>query len=194
LKSAAWCWQCWGDAMHRDQVRCEFVGDALEPHDRALDLRIEEGDARGELAQCQAEDAGEAVVVGADAEGRAGCEQVTPRQVTQSRSELVRGGDQGRPDLLDGLRTGLVRAAVNDFRARRASNRPSWVLGVPVASPESTALPAAIASTTSLLRSGAAPAGVPADLQHHDPVAGEVPGQACAVATVPSTPIELTSP
>jgi hypothetical protein len=45
----------------------------------------------------------------------------------------------------------LFALGCNDFKARSASTGPSWVFGKPVASPESTARPAAIASTTSVL-------------------------------------------
>ena len=50
------------DAVHRDQAGRELLGDALEAHDGAVALGVEERDAGRELTQGQADEA----VVGSD--------------------------------------------------------------------------------------------------------------------------------
>ena len=128
-----------------------MLGDALQAHDGVLDLGVEEGDAAREFAQGEADDACQAVVIGSDAERRARPEQLTAGQVPQSGAQLVGAVTcTARIWLIAWVRA-LFALRCNDFRARRASTGPSWVLGVPVASPDSTARAAAIASTTSLL-------------------------------------------
>ena len=93
----------------------ELFGDALEPDDGALDLGgVEERDAVRELAQGEAGDAGEAVVVGGDAKGPAGREQLASGQVTKPRAQLVGGDDQGGADLVMAcVRAIVVCAAVH---------------------------------------------------------------------------------
>jgi hypothetical protein len=60
------------DAVGGDHVWCGGFGYPCQAHQDALELGLEQPDALGQLAQREAGDGGQAVVVKTDAERRAG--------------------------------------------------------------------------------------------------------------------------
>lgn len=137
------------DTVLGDQVGRELGSDPMKPGDGALELRVQERDSGRELTQGQAGNGGQTIVVGADPEGCAGREQLTAGQVPKAGAQVVGGGDQDCPQLVEGLGTGLVGAALQGLQSSQGLDRAVVGLGVAAASADSTARPAAIASTTS---------------------------------------------
>jgi hypothetical protein len=90
-----------------------------QPADALLapaDLVIEVSDAPGEFAQAQPDNRGEAVIISADAESRAGGEQVCPGQAAEPGADGVRRGHHKIAQLVQRHGACLVRAALDQLQ------------------------------------------------------------------------------
>jgi hypothetical protein len=86
-------------------------------------------DALSELAHRQSGDGRQAVVVGADPERRTGRDEVSRGQVPQAFAQLGRCGRDQRPQLVQGLGAGLVRAALHHLQRPQRLDRAVVGLG-----------------------------------------------------------------